>query len=299
VREAKSPGSHKQAPFGAGPVELRPLDSIPPRLLARLAKAVAPGGDRRLRAQYRGYLSKGLSHEGALEAVARSTFLMPRPNTDVIIKDNPAHYVTADATAMLAAARRARRKHQPEVEARFARAAILLFGLGLEAFVNFVYIYSGARTNRSLKRLKARDRWLKASLECMPPQGNYWSGSRVVYKPGDPVQTFDPTSSLFRLYLELKRIRDDFAHLTPTFRVVEAHSVRRAIRQVARYPITKIPRDISLWRAHHAVRASQAFSRLVRTLDRFMKGSVRGLLAAPGLVEFIITSYPGKKNGAA
>jgi hypothetical protein len=212
---------------------------------------------------------------------------MPKPDSRVVIKDNPAYYLLDDAQEMLVLANTARAENDSTAEARYSRQAIIGALLGLEAIVNFIYVYSGARSPRKLQKLSARDKWLRASLECLPPQGRIHGSRRVKYQPGDSITTFSATSPLFAEYEELKRMRDDLAHMKPTFRTCHAAEVKRSLRPNAKYHLTRIPKDVGQWRATHAKRVAKICRKLLHELDRFMHGTTRAATAAPQFVEYI------------
>jgi hypothetical protein len=260
---------------------------VPDRLLRRVTRLLQTGDDKELSEHYRSLRRNGFDKARALDAVIRSRYSMPKPDAPVLIKDNPAYYLIDDAGSMLRLSSRAHRRGDAYAEARYARCAVIGFSLGLEAYINFVYLYTDSRTRRSLKNLSARDKWLQASLECMPPQGHFQLGKRVRYRPGDHVRTFSGTSRLFETYMEVKQIRNDMTHMYASVRSTTASALRENLRRRDAYPLTRIPKDIGRWRVFHAKRVEELFWRLLRQLDVFMRGSTRHLLDAPQFVEFI------------
>lgn len=268
---------------------LRPRSDVPKRALRAIRKLLDSREDADLSRQYLDLLRQGFSAPQAREGLARSQYSMPKPDSPVVIKDNPAYYLLDDAQEMLVLAEAAREKGDGAAERRYARHAVIGLLLGLEATINFVYVYSGARSSRKLQVLTARDKWLRASLECLPPQGRVHGTRRVKYQPGDAIATFSPTSPLFEQYEELKRMRDDLAHLKPTFRTCRAADVKRSLRRKDSYDLTRIPKDIGQWRVTHAKRVAKICRKLVRQLDRFMHGTARAATTAPQFVEYITT----------
>src|SRR5260370_36788745 len=89
----------------------------------------------------------------------------------VVVKENPATYLVSDAEFALECARAANERNDAEATTRFARMAILLYAISLEAFISFVYEYSEVPapiwTNLSLK-----DKWIRAAQECLSSLGS-------------------------------------------------------------------------------------------------------------------------------
>jgi len=220
---------------------------------------------------------------------------MPEPTSFVRLTVNPAAVLIADAAYQLRRAQAAARRSLAS-EPVAARASILLHLLAIEAFINAVWVCAGDREPKDLQRLSARDKWLKASLECLPTQGRIHGPSRVRYRPGDPVRTFREASRLFCTYLELREIRNAVCHLKPETHFVKAEALRRTTSKARRYPLTHIPVAIASWRYEHARRVAFEVSRLVSSLDGFMKGTVGRLAYAPQSVEFLIASYPSRHS---
>lgn len=268
---------------------LKPRAVISEQALHTIRRLLDSREDPELSRQLSDLLSQGFTEPQALEGLARSRHSMPKPDSPVIIKDNPAYYLRHDAQEMLVIAEAARKERDTAAEGRYSRQAVLGLLLGLEASINFIYVYSGARSPRKLQELTARDKWLRASLECLPPQGRVHGARRVKYRPGDSIATFSVTSQLFAEYEELKRMRDDVAHMKPTFRTCRAADAKRSLRRNDTYPVTRIPKDIGQWRAAHAKRVARICRRLIRELDRFMRGTARAAAAAPQFVEYITT----------
>jgi hypothetical protein len=279
-------------------VRIRAKAEIPRRLLKHIEQALAAGADRTLVENYQEFRLEGMSHERIVEALARSTFRMPHPDAQVIVKDNPCSYLLADAQHMLRQAQKATRHESRLTEALYARSSILLHCISLEAVINFVLVYTEARSSRSLKDLSHREKWLRASLDGMAAQGVFNGKNGERYKPGDHVHTFDIASRQFGIHQELMRIRNDVVHLKPSFRFTKARSLRKELKDTRRYPLTKVPYDISQWRHKHAENVAKHVWALVRALNGFMMGRIGDPLIRPKAVEFEYASF-GKRDTSA
>lgn len=188
---------------------------------------------------------------------------------------------------MLRLAHGANHENDLDLECSFTRSAVLLYALAAEAFINMVFEYSESPATVKLREMSVRRKWLRASIECLPSHGRIEIEGRVVYKPGDHIETFDPKSKLFLSYIELKNIRDDFVHLKPVFRNVLVKELATPLDRKDVYPHTGIPKSLELWRVSHAEIAKGIFEAMIEKLNEFMKGMVLRLLESPAFIEMV------------
>lgn len=209
----------------------------------------------------------------------------------VFVKENPATYLVSDAEFTLEHARSAADRKDDDTAVRFARIAILLYAVSLEGFINFVYEYSqvpaSTWTNFSLK-----DKWLRAASECLPCNGVLATELGVVYRPGDPIETFRQNAEPFLSFLELKSFRNGVAHLKPPFEMVKPHEVDLHLSREKYYPASGLPKFLQHCRIEHAETAKRIYQAMTEELDRQMKGTVRKLFEVEG-VAFVESIHDG------
>jgi len=213
---------------------------------------------------------------------------MITPDWDSLYKKNPAFYVVSDAQQLFNLAQRAAHSEHRMEEQIFSRTSILLFPLALEAVINFVYEYYGVYEKDDLKRIPVKEKWINASLKCLPQVGVLERDGEVVYRRGDRIETFSEDSETFRRYLELKDIRNDIVHLKPDFGLIKLTNVHEHENNLGFYPYTAIPKDISKWEFEHTAIAKLIFDDMIRHLNRFMKGEIEWLLSHPAFIEIIV-----------
>src|SRR5260370_4135902 len=199
----------------------------------------------------------------------------------VVVKENPATYLVADGEFALECARAGNERNAAEATTRFARMAILLYAISLEAFISFVYEYSEVPapiwTNLSLK-----DKWIRAAQECLSSLGSLETDDGLVYRRGDPVETFREKGEPFLSFLELKQFRNRLVHLKPPFVSVSPEGVDRHLEREEYYPISGLPKLLQHCRVAHAENARPLYRSMTPELDRQMKGTVRGLFETQG-----------------
>lgn len=203
------------------------------------------------------------------------------PRYPVVVKENPATYLVSDAEFALECARAANERNDDEATTRFARMAILLYAISLEAFVSFVYEYSEVPapiwTNLSLK-----DKWLRAAQKCLSHLGNLETDDGLVYRRGDPGRTFQEEGEPFLSFLELKQFRNRLVHLKTPFVSVSPEEVDRHLEREEYYPISGLPKLLQHCRVEHAETAQQIYRAMTQELDRQMKGTIRSLFETEG-----------------
>lgn len=199
------------------------------------------------------------------------------------IKENPATYLAADAAFALECARLANARSTEEEAARFARMSILLHAISLEAFINFVYKYHEVPES-TWSRLSIKDKWLRASRECLPRCGIVESTEGVVYRPGDPIETFREDTEPFASFLELKNFRDSLVHLDPPFAHITKDKIESHLAREEYYVTSRLPMRLQLCGVEHAQVANDIYQAMTKELDRQMKGLVLESFAQEGLV---------------
>ncbi len=201
----------------------------------------------------------------------------------VVVKENPATYLVSDAEFALDCARAANERNDDEATTRFARMAILLYAISLEAFISFVYEYSEVPapfwTNLSLK-----DKWLRAAQECLSSLDSLETDDGLVYSRGNPVESFREDGEPFLSFLELKQFRNRLVHLKPPFVSVSPEEVERHLEREEYYPISGLPKLLQHCRVEHAETAREIYRAMTKELDRQMKGTIRSLFDTEGAV---------------
>lgn len=202
------------------------------------------------------------------------------------VKENPAIFLMTDADFALQCAKDARYCGNGESSSRFARMAILLYAVSLEAFINFVYEYSEV-PRREWESLSLKDKWLRASKVCLPLHGIVHDEDGIVYQPGDPIETFAENENPFVLFIDLKDFRDRVVHLKPTFtsvlhREVDSHLLRNEF-----YVTSGLPKRLKMCVVEHAEIAMRISEQMIAELDRQMKGLVLPLFQGEAWVETI------------
>ena len=208
---------------------------------------------------------------------------------EVWVKENPATYLVSDAAFALECTRSANERKSEEETKRFARMSILLYAVSLEAFINFVYQYSEVPSS-TWRNLSLRDKWLRAASECLPCQGEHKTEGAIVYRPGDPIETFDQESGAFVSFLELKAFRDRAVHVKPPFVMVGHDEVGQHLDREQYYPVTGLPKRLQHTRFEHAEVAAGVYQAMTQELDRQMKGTVLRMFEIEGgaWVEFVV-----------
>jgi len=218
----------------------------------------------------------------------------------VVVKENPATYLVSDAEFALQSARAARERNEDEATPRFARMAILLYALSLEAFISFVYEYSEVQasiwTNLSLK-----DKWLRAARECLSSLDTLETDDGSVYRRGDPIETFREDGEPFLSFLELKQFRNRVVHLKPPFVYVSPEEVDRHLEREEYYPISGLPKLLQHCRLEHAETAKEIYRAMTQELDRQIKGTIGNLFETKGgaWVESICEDNEGQDESSA
>jgi hypothetical protein len=199
----------------------------------------------------------------------------------VCVKENPATYLVSDAAFALKCARSAKDRKDEEETTRFARIAILSYAVSLEAFINFVYEYSGVPASR-WENLSLRDKWLRAALECLSCNGELETERGIVYRPGDPIETFREEAEPFVSFLELKAFRDSAVHLKSRFAMVAHDEIDLHLKREEYYPVTGLPKLLQHSRVEHAEVAAQVYQAMTEELNRQMKGTVLRMFEIEG-----------------
>jgi hypothetical protein len=199
----------------------------------------------------------------------------------VCVKENPATYLVSDAAFALECARSANDRKNEVETARFARIAILLYAVSLEAFINFVYEYSEVPASK-WRNLSLKDKWLRAALECLPCNGELETEHGFVYRPGDPIDTFREEAEPFVSFLELKAFRDSVVHLKPPFVMVGHDEIDLYLGREQYYSVSGLPKLLQHSRIEHAEVAGRVYQAMTEELNRQMKGTVLPMFEIEG-----------------
>jgi hypothetical protein len=203
----------------------------------------------------------------------------------VRVKENPATYLVADAEYALGCARSAK---DNEAATRFARLAILMYAFSLEGFVNFVYEYSEVEPE-DWRNLSFKEKWLRASSLCLPCNGVLREeNDEVLYRPGDPIESFLEDADPFISFLELKAFRDRAVHLKARFAMVAHDDVEAHLSREEYYPCSGLPKLLEFCTLEHAESARRIYNSMTEELNRQMKGTILNLFKTEGsvLVEY-------------
>ena len=180
---------------------------------------------------------------------------------DCLYKKNPAFYIINDALQLYEFAGEAKNNSNKKHEQVLSRASILLFPVALEAIVNVVYEYYGVYEKKELEKISAKDKWLNASIKCLSNVDVLRNSNGIVYRAGDEIETFDENSEGFMQYIELKNIRNDIVHLKADFIYIKVDNIDEYDDNCGFYPVTKIPKEMSLWNYEHASIAKSIYDK--------------------------------------
>jgi len=219
------------------------LPPIPQERIDEIEAELSSPQDSPARYLYDLFISEGFSHNKTIEMIARYKFNLYAPDAKVYVKENPAYYLFNDAEKMIQLSRRAKSRKNPKLENSYARMAILLYAISLEAFINVVYEYSETPKSKALSKMSVKQKWLNAPKDCLPHLGEIQVDDKIIYQPGDSVATFDENSELFQSYLELKKMRNEIVHLKPIFYETDYNSIEKSIFQTEYYKYLKIPQE--------------------------------------------------------
>lgn len=190
-------------------------------------------------------------------------------------------HLIADADFAVDMSRAATDRMDEGAASRFARMAVLLYGLSLEGFINFVYEYSRVPDER-WRDLSFKDKWLNASSECLFHGGILETEKGIVYRPGDAVQRFQDNAEPFLSFLELKAIRNSVVHLKPQFNSVDVESIDAHVRREEYYPFSGLPKFLKDYRVEHAETAKRIYRQMTEELNLQMKGTILYLFETEG-----------------
>ena len=113
-------------------------------------------------------------------------FLARLPGAPILIKENPAAYLFADADWAFSAARDAKAAGDVTAEVSASRAAVFLYFAALEGFINFVYRYSEVESTE-WEKWPTIKKWLRAPELCLPGHGTiHHEDGTVLHRVGDP-----------------------------------------------------------------------------------------------------------------
>jgi hypothetical protein len=211
---------------------------------------------------------------------------LPAPGTPVLIQENPATYLLADADRALAAGRHARSRADHQLEASASRSAVFLYFAALEGLINFVYAYS-AVDDEPWRQWSAVQKWLRAPHMCLPGHGTIRDVDGVVlHRSGEPITPFDDGSDLMARFKELRDARNAMVHVQADFEVVAQEAVESHLARMGTLPVTGLPRRLANYRVEHAETALSIYEAMTERLDECMKGLIRELVQAPALLEW-------------
>jgi len=193
-----------------------------------------------------------------------------------------------DSHFMLSLARKAKFLRLWKLENRFARSAILLYPVALEALINSVYEYCESPQAEKLSSIPLKKKWFDAPKSCLPYCGLLSENELNEINNGGVLPSFEEKSELFQSYIELKNIRNDIVHLKAVFNQIQAKDLKRYKGISGHYPISGIPYSIGAWRFKDAHKAYKISSRMISQLDVFLRGEVSRLLRGPRLVEWMM-----------
>ena len=147
------------------------------------------------------------------------------PGAPILIKENPAAYLFADAAWAVSESRDAKANGDLETEASTARAAVFLYFAALEGFINFVYFYSEVES-KNWEKWSTVKKWLCAPAMCLPGHGTiHDEDGTVLHRRGDPPSPLEDGSDLIARFCELRDVRNAMVHAQPAFALVAEDAV--------------------------------------------------------------------------
>jgi hypothetical protein len=214
------------------------------------------------------------------------------PGAPILIKENPATYLFADADRAVSVARDARAHEDVEAEASASRAAVFLYFAALEGFINFVYCYSEVEST-DWEKWPTVKKWLRAPEMCLPGHGTiHHEDGTVLHRRGDPVSPLDDGSDLIARFCELRDVRNAMVHVQPEFALVAEEAVDPHVDRSEYLLLTGLPRRLVNFRAGHAETAATIAHTIVQRLDVCLHGQVAHLVEAVALYEFCVAPDP-------
>lgn len=265
------------------------IHSIPSKFFVTLTELMIKIGlPSKVKLFYQWHIDLGENHDDAILLTTRSVFNILRPDASVVAKHNQAYYLLKDAEFMLLMCKRRRMFRRSVSENHFARSAILLYPVALEALINSVYEYCESPCAERLSYMPLSKKWLDAPKNCLPFCGLLSDEESEELKKGKSLPSFDEKSDLFRSYVELKNIRNHIVHLKSTFNVIKAKDIKRYTGITGCYPLTGISFDIGQWGYADACKAKEVSYRMISELNGLLRGHVTELLGGPLLVEWVL-----------
>ncbi|MBK6407902.1 MAG: hypothetical protein IPF66_24540 [Holophagales bacterium] len=253
----------------------------PPDYIAALRESIARDPDGLEAKDFRWNLRDGFSEDDALLTVARSRLGLCEPGTLVVLRQNPSLYLLADARTLAALAKLAAREGDSWLEASHTRASILLTVAALEGFINAVYENSDTPHLDTKLRMHPREKWLRAPHAVLPYGGRLWDGERLLYSPGDPIESFVESEEPFKSFSELWTLRNDMVHPRSIERAHACDNIPPLDEIGERYAHTDIPKEFRFWRHQDARRVHRIAWAMIRSLNTFLKNQLSTGLGRP------------------
>lgn len=196
----------------------------------------------------------------------QNAFLI-RDGEELVLSSNPFKFLYEDALFFQKAAENATDRN---LEVRYARNAVLLFVVGMEAMINRVFdcfINKGfpAFVKDKIVDLPLDIKWYMAPLWCSD----------------DPkVLTYEADKEPFQSFRELITVRNSYVHPRShrmKLKILDAHRkiVDYADPDTLNWPQTKIPKDLNHFDKKSALKAKEVIDSMIGLLDGFLGGKIK------------------------
>ncbi len=196
----------------------------------------------------------------------QNAFLI-RDGEELVLSTNPFKFVYEDALFFQKAAENATDRN---LEVRYARNAVLLFVIGMEALINRVFHYFikddfPAFVKEKICDLPLDMKWYMASLWCSD----------------DPkALTYEADKEPFQSFRELIKIRNSYVHPFPQkwdlyVKMAQQKTVDYVDPNPLHWPQTKIPKDLHHFSKKSALKAKEVVDDMVNLLDGFLGGRIK------------------------
>lgn len=196
------------------------------------------------------------------------------PGTIAEIKENNAIILYKDALYILDEADQL----NPESKYRniLARSATTNLLLAFEAYINAVYSYFHIPDENRPRTF--RSKWVKAPSICL--NGYFLKPITII--------NFNQESELFQKFSELIDIRNSIAHLKSSIHPVPVENMSKFQHPNELWPITNIPKHISLWEPKHSRKIQDLFNEMTLELDNLLFNETHLLRTEELLIEYIL-----------
>jgi hypothetical protein len=169
----------------------------------------------------------------------------------------------------------------------------------LEGLINAVYENSDTPHLDRKLLMHPRDKWLKAPHAVLPYGGRLWDDEQLLYRPGDPIETFVESEEPFRSFSELWTLRNDMVHPRSMTTVHPSDNIPTLDAPGERYPLTGIPKEFRFWCHEDASRVHRLAWAMIRGLNTFLKNQLSTGLRGAHSIEYSVGHGGGPTESSA